>query len=378
MNAVKFVAEPYKKFVTIRDEESKLKLEILPFEFVRDEKVKIINIEHSILRKSRNLIIDSIGSGTGRVNSHNIYTEVIQPLFEDFGVQYDYFMTEHENSIKEIASSVEQRLNLNVIFLSGDTSINEFINNLAPTDKNLKLTILPIPCGTGNSLSFSVGIESKLASVERLFYSKEEPLFLYQAELPRKSEFLRQGKEVEIKRPLQFLVVISWAFHAAIVADSDTEEMRRHGIERFKMAAIRNLEKRTIYEGDTKLTSKLIQGPYAYWLLTPATKFEPTFEILPKGSIRENSLYLVAVEASYIDNLMEIMYEVYDKGNHVNDKRVIYEKIDQDSEVILEMKSPSKRICLDGDVICLPDETCQIRVTPRANKYNGWSTFILD
>lgn len=378
MNTVKFIAEPYKKVVCIRDEESQFKLDIFPLESAQTEKVKIINIENSILKESRNLIIDSIGSGTGRFSSHNVYRQVIKPLFEEFGLHYDYIMTKHENSIKDIASSVERKLDLNVIFLSGDTSINEFINNLAPTDKNLKLTILPIPCGTGNSLSFSLGIESKLASVERLFYSNEAPLFMYQAELPTRSKFFRQGSEVEINRPLQFLVVVSWAFHAAIVADSDTEEMRKHGIERFKMAAIKNLEQKTIYEGDTKVNSELIQGPYAYWLLTPATKFEPTFEILPKGSIRENSLYLVAVEAPYVDSLMEIMYEVYDKGNHVNDKRVIYRKIDQDSEVILQMRSAPKRICLDGDVIYLPDETCQIRVTPRANKCNGWSTFVLD
>ncbi|CUM68600.1 uncharacterized protein PRCAT00006327001 [Priceomyces carsonii] len=343
----------------------------------------------SHLFEGRLVILDSTTSGTGRKDKTDVYKSIILPIFKEIlELKYDYIATENLNSIEQFAKSLkDSNEDVTVIFISGDTSISEFINALPSIEGGLKLIVFPIPAGTGNSLALSLNISDPLEAVKKIISQDAiDPLNLYEVAFPNGSYHLSKNEKVGlIQDPLKFLVVLSWGFHASLVADSDTPEMRKHGIERFKLAAYSNLSQAQNYEGQYFINDQVFDGPFAYLVFTSAKKFEPTFEILPKGDILDDSLYSVSFK--YEDEpdgkyILDIMGEVYDKGRHVEDKRVNYEKITVGDKITLKTKntiSPRKRrFCLDGSIILLPEASEQeLSIKPTGNQHRGWLIYLL-
>lgn len=323
------------------------------------------------------IVVDSIKSGT---RNGNIYETLLKPVLDTFEVNHQYHLTTSPTSIHEFASKLD--VSSTVIFLSGDTSINEFINGLPKG--NAKLTIFPIPLGTANSLSLSLNIQNEVDAIQKLFTTKPVPFNLYEVDFPKGSYYQIQDTTAPLPSDsLKFIVVFSWGFHAALVADSDTPEFRKFGLERFKLAAFENLKTPQKYEGEFKLQAEgpetqIIEGPFAYWVLTPSRKFEPTFEILPKGNILDDSLYLISFnteedpEGSYI---MEIMGQAYDHGSHVDNKKVIYKKVLGGQLTTRSDDLRNRRFCLDGSIIVVPKGSIEIRGS--GNKHRGWDVYIL-
>ncbi|KAI5949927.1 hypothetical protein KGF54_005405 [Candida jiufengensis] len=340
----------------------------------KSEKDIIINSIPNFLQ-NKVYIIDSINSGSGRLKK-NIYTEIIDPLFSLLDINHEYFKTTSPNSITDFASNFKDE-NSTIIFLSGDTSINEFVNGLSTKNK---INIYPIPCGTGNSLALSLGLTNQLQAVAHLISStKNSPLYTYEIELPSNSYYLIQNEpKSKINKPLKFIVVFSWAFHASLVADSDTPALRKFGIERFQIAAKKNLESKQEYEGDLKINNEIIKGPFAYFVITSAQKFEPTFEISPKGKILDNDLYLIAFKSGL--DIMEIMMQVYDKGNHINNSNVIYKKIEKNDKIELDIRNSKelnqRRFCIDGSIIALP-ETENHKITIKIKDDSDLNLYII-
>lgn len=333
--------------------------------------------------KEKIVVIDSVYSGLGRDQQKNIYSQVINPVFNKLGIRHEYIKTENENSVRNYAKSLKPVGSTTVLFLSGDTTVSEFVNGLQETectecaDCMCNLTILALPHGTGNSLALSLGYESKLDAFKRFFTGTHIHLNLYKAELPSGSCLLRNEVRSEVETRVYFIVVLSWAFHAAIVADSDTAELRKLGSERFKVAAMKNLESQQSYEGSTYIDNDKVEGPFCYWLVTGAKRFEPTFDILPQGNIEDANLYLVAIAAEHGSKLLEIMYEVYDKGKHTEDNRVLYRKIGKGQKVELNVNATSKkRLCLDGSIIALPDDKeSKIGIESIGNEKGCWRIY---
>lgn len=323
--------------------------------------------------QSKVLIIDSTLSGRSETKRTPILHDLIEPTFQILEIDYAVKSTESSNSIGKIGSSWDEHEDTfsSVIFLSGDTSINEFINGLLKTQGVKPVWILPFPCGTGNSLALSIDINTCADAITKFLTGKSAPLNLYEAQLPTGS-YLSKGKEKQEIRNLYFLVVLSWGLHAALVADSDSPEMRKLGVERFKHAAKTNIDRAITYQGTTEIMGRQIDGPYTYWLLCATKKFEPLFTILPLGDVAENSLYMVLVPYMYHNQLMEIMQEVYDGGSHVNDERVTYSKVSGSLPLKLLAKSlHNSRLCADGAIILLPETDCEITVYCCGNLLNG-------
>lgn len=335
-------------------------------------------------------IIDSVYSGTGRDSKLDVYQQVLEPIFTQFGLKHTYIKTENANSIRQYAGSFSKVSGKNplVIFISGDTSIGEFINGL---DESLEVgkedvTIFNIPAGTGNSLALSLDNFSIADSVKKLLFpSKTIPFNLYEAEFPEGSYFTSLDVKTEdITGPVKFIVVLSWAFHASLVADSDTPEMRKFGVKRFQIAAGQNLAHEQKYDGITEIGSKLTyEGPYAYWLLTPAKRFEKTFEILPKGDIADDSLYFLSFKTESGEDstyIIDIMKQVYDLGKHIHNDKVVYEAIHNKEEIVLTVSKDapesSRRFCLDGSIIKLPAGEVKIKVKSGTNQHRGRNFFI--
>lgn len=353
---------------------------------------KITDAEKLQISSDRVVIIDSINSGSGRIETKDVYHALLKPIFNDYlGISHEYFATDSAESIKAYAKDLKLGDKpLTVVLISGDTSVNEFINGLSEVGKTTPLKLFIIPSGTGNSLALSIGIENELQAIQKLITYDDNhvsPLNLYEVRFPDHSKLLSQDKEVgEINGPLKFLVVISWAFHASLVADSDTPELRKHGIDRFKLAAFNNLSQVQKYEGEVKFGDKQLTGPFAYFVVTSSKRFEPTFEISPKGDIFENSLYLVLFNTDEEDKegeyIMEIMGQVYAQGSHVENPKVIYEKVVEGQEILLKTKNADsvrkRRFCLDGSIIALP-EAAENEVTIKAtgSTHKNWELKII-
>ncbi|CAK7895514.1 hypothetical protein CAAN1_10S00254 [[Candida] anglica] len=333
------------------------------------------------------IVIDSVNSGKGRNPETDVYKNVIDPLFEELGVEHKHLSTDGADSIKQFANSLKQKKTQLVIFISGDTSINEFINGLDRNDQGGDLLLFHIPAGTGNSLALSLGIYNVAESIQRLLSPEEiVPFNLYEATFPEGSYHLsRDVKTEEIFTPLKFIVVLSWGFHASLVADSDTPELRKHGVQRFAIAAKTNLEEVQLYDGETRIgdNETLIEGPFAYWLATPAKRFEKPFEISPRGDVKDDKLWLVAFNTSSgSEYIVDIMTKVYDSGKHVKDERVVYESVQKGEDIVLEVSAKNSarrgRFCLDGSIIKVPDgKQGTVKVNSTGNNHQGWSFYLI-
>lgn len=374
-------------------EKTELKYQLIQEEIeVNDDvsKVSPKTVKHQISHLDREiLVIDSVKSGVGR-DKFNIFGDILNPVFNDLGIVSKYIETTSSDSIKEIGESLESKDYL-VLLISGDTSINEFVNGVGNNNNiksnNANITIANIPLGTGNSFSLSLGIENDLQAVAKLFRGIISPLNLYTAELPKGSYIISQNEKIGPIEKVKFLIVFSWGFHASLVADSDTPELRKYGLERFKIAAKNNLECHQEYPGTTIIgDNKTIAGPYAYWLITPSQRFEPQFNILPLGDLLTPNLYFVGFNSEHsTDNnkyIMDIMMEAYNNGSHIHNEKVKYELITPDQSTTLKLNHLTdfnqRRICIDGFIVLLPEiSNDEIKISFSGSKVGNWNLSIL-
>ncbi|KAG7191665.1 uncharacterized protein KQ657_002936 [Scheffersomyces spartinae] len=335
------------------------------------------------------MVIDSIKSGTGRSKVNDIYGKILGPIFKDIELEHEYIKTKTSTSIEELAMRFPRDPAL-LIFLSGDTSINEFVNglNIEGNEKGggqdaTQLVIFPIPVGTGNSLLLSFEFDEVVVALKKLFShdTSIKPLYTYEVKFPPGSYLTLENTKVrDLTTPLRFLVVLSWAFHAAIVADSDTPMLRKFGVARFKMAAMKNLASKEVYEATTSVNDTAIDiTQYGYWLVTPARKFEKTFVILPDGDIMKDELYLVAFNKN--QDILSIMNQVYDNGKHTTNENVIYRKLTREDKLDLQLDGgvSNSRFCVDGSIVNVPgsDSGSHVSVLFSGNHINGWDLFVV-
>lgn len=332
-----------------------------------------VKVNLDVFKDKKTIVIDSSNSGTGRLK-RDIYNPILKVLLLKYHIDHDYHYTQSADSIPQIAKNLPSG-KLLVIIISGDTSVNEFLNSLGGDGG--EITIVNIPFGTGNSLALSLK-DNELTAISKLFVLTPIHKFnLYDITLPSNCWELKQSEKVkQMPTSYKFLVVFSWGFHASLVADSDTPELRKFGLERFKMAAMQNLQSPHQYPGSTIIGEEEYGGPYSYWLITPSRKFEPTFEISPKGSIFDNSLYFISFNPNV--DTMSVMQQVYDKGNHVNNPDVTYKKVENEKIILKfnDLPNDVRRFCIDGLIIEVP-QSGEIIIESTGNNINDWNIFIM-
>lgn len=338
-------------------------------------------------------VIDSLRSGIGRTKETSIYGRVIGPLLTDLlDIEHTYLGTETPEAISQFAAALKPKnKQITLVVIAGDTLINELINSLG-AGHGTQLKVLVVPAGTGNSLALSIGLTDEAAAIKKLLlYQKSDvrPLNLYEAHFPTGSYvLLHDNTKIELQQPILFLVVALWAFHASLVADSDTDELRKHGIERFKIAAGQNLARPQKYEGDFQITRQsapvvLETGPFAYFVVTPSKKFEPTFEVSPQGNIFDSNLFVVGFNTEETGNyIMDLMMEVYAGGNHVENDKVFYHKVEKDLLIELHVKNAEdlnkRRFCVDGAIVVLPEKNeSTVTIKHHGSEVNGWELSII-
>lgn len=300
-----------------------------------------------ILGKSNNLtcqqviVIDSIHAGKQQKTNATFYLSLLLPLFSFLGVDHLYWKTTDANSIRSFADKVQS--NSLVIFLSGDTSVSEFVNQLQIREEVIDdITVLPFPLGSGNAIANSIGLVTPLKSIEAFISGTKSHLPLYKASF--KNAQLLDGTTID---SVYFLIVFSWGLHATLIYRSDRPEMRlKYGNERFAMAAkeISQLDPHFITQSGDDLS---------YLLLTSLPKLEATFTISPNSNPFIDELHLIEIPHVAPARLMEVVMKGYDNGNHINENEVSYNAIKEypwELQINSQMDPNFCYICVDGSI----------------------------
>lgn len=326
-------------------------------------------------------IIVSTGSGTGL--ARNVWYQLVKPGLEYVKVQegkhYVLHFTTSENSISELTRDLllpqaNLGISQSVMLLSGDGGMVDIVNTLLSGQRGAKYekpNIALMPLGTGNALAHSAGLTQDNSLGLKTWLRgglKELPLFC--ASFSPGSRLLvdeaRQERALHTEDGIAVAhgsVVASWGLHAGLVADSDTTEFRKFGVERFQMAAQEALSPSNgspphVYRANVSIKRPgdsqwhaIRNGEHAYVLATLCNQLEKGFTISPLSRELDGKLRLVHFGPMSGEDAMFIMGKAYQGGQHVEDERVGYEEIDALRIEFQEEESRWRRVCIDGKII---------------------------
>ena len=329
-------------------------------------------------------IIISIRSGIGE--AQDFFDHVVRNTLEAVGLQkqaYRVHVTESERSLTELARTVffpraNDGVAQTLLLLSGDGGIVDIVNVLlssVQSPRYVKPAIGLVAMGTGNALANSTSLNhGATKGLDNFLRGRPHSLPTFKAKFSPGSEFLvNEGRSSE---PLPLsedgsgvvygAVVCSWALHASLVADSDTTEYRKHGSNRFQMAANELLapsdgSKPHVYKGKITLIKTdqlgrethhvLERQEHMYILATLVSNLEEKLTISPHSKPLDGQLRLLHFGPVSSAEVMRILSMAFQGGGHVEDEVVGYEnvvglRIDFD-----ETDSRWRRVCVDGKIV---------------------------
>ncbi|KEF59690.1 uncharacterized protein A1O9_04536 [Exophiala aquamarina CBS 119918] len=318
---------------------------------------------------------------SGRHKAQEYYDETLKPLLDDHHIEYSTHTTTSAQTVIELCRSLiipnaTQGVKQTIILLSGDGGVVDIVNTLT-TDLNrssddvrrpsvfMKPVIAVIPMGTANALAWS----SKVAqdALQVLFAGTPKPLPSFQATFSPGSKLVTdegRGRESlaesdDVESVMYGAVVASWGLHASLVAMSDTAEYRKHGLERFRMAAEELLKNVHVYTGKIKWRNtsdeweELPGSKHAYILTTLVSNLEEHFQISPDTKPLDGSLRLLHIGPEPVQDILRILGLAYQAGKHVTDPKVTYKEIDALRIELDEEDELWRLICIDGKIVAV-------------------------
>ncbi|EME88440.1 diacylglycerol kinase [Pseudocercospora fijiensis CIRAD86] len=326
-------------------------------------------------------VIVSTGSGTGL--AAEVWKQLVKPGLEHIKVDeakhYALHYTDSESTVSELTRDIllpQANLGVyqSVLLMSGDGGIVDIVNTLLSGNRSQnyrKPNIAIMPLGTGNALAHSAGItKDDTFGVKTWLRGGLQELPLFCARFSSGARLLTD--EARKETPLHTMdgatvahgaVVCSWGLHAGLVADSDTVEFRKFGVDRFKMAAQEALfpsdgSPPHVYRGKVSILRPREQnwqtirhGEHAYVLATLCSQLEKGFTISPDTKPLDGKLRLVHFGPTTGEQAMSIMSKAYQGGQHVQDENVGYEEIEALRIDFDEVDARWRRVCIDGKII---------------------------
>jgi diacylglycerol kinase family enzyme len=345
-------------------------------------------------------VVVSILSGTRQAKP--FFDQVLKPLLDSLcsPTGYEVEFTRDANTVSDLTKSTfltraQAGTPQLIIILSGDGGIVDIINSLGvekPSSNYLPPEVALIPMGTGNALANSSGIAADgTMGLSTLTRGTAVHLPTIHATFSPGARVLVNEGEEEEELPLRDdqgnqlmygAVVGSWGLHASLVADSDTAEYRKFGVERFSMAAKENLYPpdgsephhykaniSILNTGETEWTS-LDRKEHAYVLATLVSNLEKGFTISPSSEPLSGKLRVVHFGPMPGDEVMRLMTLAYQGGKHVEDQLVTYQEVDgiRISFDGMEEDGRWRRICLDGKIIRIESDGW-VEIRPETRSY---------
>ncbi|CEP63882.1 uncharacterized protein LALA0_S09e04610g [Lachancea lanzarotensis] len=304
------------------------------------------------------VVLDSVKSGLGRSAENDFFTNVIEPVFDELKVPARVIRTENSKSVTEFASTFKPSAPTTIIiFLSGDTTISEFINALKPNEarkdnkERAHLWFLPLPFGTANAWATSLGIQNPVSAFGEFLQDKLSPKSfpLYKAKFPN-------GREVV------FFIILSIGFHANLLHLCNEERFDNIGVEKFRIAAQEILQ---TYDLDysLQLPAKLPTQHFAYFTLINTPFLEKTYMPSPSSDPLKSELHLLGYITAFDKTKLieKIMRGYYNKPQEdISADGVVYQPFSDDFVVSFEDASdedPNTKfeICCDGHLLNMRD-----------------------
>jgi diacylglycerol kinase family enzyme len=328
-------------------------------------------------------VILSVGSGHQK--AANFYHECVGPLlaavYPDDHQKFQVHTTTSATSVLELANDVifakaNEGSALRIIVLSGDGGVIDLVNGLSShstSSSYIAPQIVLLPLGTANALYHSINVgKTNTWGINALASSQSRPLPIFTASFSSGARLLideaRSEEALAIDpssgRPtLHGAVVCSWGMHASLVADSDTSEYRKFGVERFQMAA-----KEALYPADGsaphayKARVSVLKGEkwtalkeeeHMYTLATLVSNLEQPFCISPHSRPLDGSMHLVHFGPTSGDEAMRLMSLAYQGGKHISDPAIRYEAIDGLRIAFSGREDDARwrRVCVDGKIV---------------------------
>lgn len=296
------------------------------------------------------IVIDSIHSGRGRTTEGDFYDTVIQPVFQVLNVQHRLVRTTSRDTIAAYARALEVSRPHTVLFLSGDTSISEFINSVPKSAESADLSILPFPMGSGNAWASSLGIMCPAKTLGQFITGKlsHNPFPLYRAVFPNGYSII-------------FFIILSMGFHANLIHACERPEYQNMGLEKFQKAANDILDE---YDLDLKISVGNRSGSYSYFALINTSNLEPTYRPSPDSDALKEELHLLAYSSRLTrEQLLGKIMKGYELGSHSKlplDDDTTYLPLTKGFDITLDfppLESPryKSEICCDGVLLNLLD-----------------------
>ncbi|KAI7863666.1 ATP-NAD kinase-like domain-containing protein [Spinellus fusiger] len=276
-----------------------------------------------------------------------------------------------------------------VICMGGDGTVHEVVNGLLdaydqqqkdtrhrPTQSVFRLGI--VPCGSGNAFSLSLKLASIEQSVLQIIKGKTEAVRLTDISFghaPTAKDTPEWFRHITYRTdlpPLRILVVLSWGFHAQVVAQAQAMDPALGNV-RFAMVAMKLLENlqhtsgevvminarrynrserefQTLQEGPTFVDGSHGNG-FTYFLVSKQASLEPGFCITPFASHSSDEVDVLLIQQATAAQLTDISLKASQGGLHVDDDRfnIDYYKT---SELILRVHDAGQ-VCLDGEIYTL-------------------------
>lgn len=352
-------------------------------------------------------VIVSRTSGGGTAERY--FNSVMAPFLDLMSVHASIVHTTSATSISEtigdLAARVREQM---VILLSGDTGIFDALNAPSGGGSLANITLAVFPLGTGNALASSLHTSRGVSPLAALLFGKPHSLPTFRARFSPGSRLAATGAPVP-EEGVTGAVVVSWGFHASLVADSENLRGEGVGIERFKIAADENLQDPHTYRGNLSILppgnteewrtvrqrpvrngtdfqmgdsplqdspgfyangdkaastpssvasastggSAISQGHF-YALATMCSNLEEAFRISPGSIIGERLIRVVHFQPMERADVEYLMGGAYQGGTHVDDERVGYEVARGVRIEVDEEEEKWRRVCVDGATVVLP------------------------
>lgn len=262
------------------------------------------------------------------------------------GNAYQAHMTTSEQIISELAQALflpqaKSGVPQTIVLLAGDGAVADMVNIFNSYHLNneekaafVKPTIALIPMGTGNAMANSAGMKNNgTYGLRHLLRGSPQEIPTFQASFSpgsellideaRKAEPLPRDEDSEVGL-LYGAVVCSWGLHASLVGDSDTTKYRKHGSDRFSMAAKELLSPADgsaphVYKGkvtpivNSSEASKPESGnslpgrEHMYILATMVSNLEEKLKISPESRPLDGQMRLLHFGPMTAERVMSIM-----------------------------------------------------------------------
>lgn len=329
-------------------------------------------------------VLISTKAGTGE--AQGFFDNVLRELLGLIGLKEESYLvhvSDSEKSISLLADTIfsfraNEGFAQTIILLSGDGGVVDIVNALLSSSQSksyVKPVIGLLALGTGNALANSTGLRrGHDHGLRSLLSGKPHTLPTFTALFSPGSTFLIDEGTKDEPLPVgdkgygvvYGAVVCSWALHASLVADSDTTEYRKHGNERFAMAAKELLfpsdkpashvykGKITRYDKDmneNEVGHVIPREGHMYVLASLVSNLEEHFQISPHSKPLDGQLRLLHFGPIPSAEATTIMGRAFAGGLHIHEEGVTYENIDGFRIDFEEDDGRWRRVCVDGKIV---------------------------